>query len=291
MRGASEESLAALTDELGQTKGLLPTIARLAAKVTGGATGAADDEAADGGRTADDLFGAAAVLRRETNLRRTLTDGSLPAEPKVGLVRQIFGGAVSSASVQLLSSAVGRSWTAPRDLADALEHLGVVAVVKGAEQRDEADALENELFSFGRIVAESSELRDALSDPARSVEDKQALVSRLLEGRATAATVRLAQQSVTGSYRTVALAVEDYQNIAAQHRNRLVATVRVAHALSADDERRLTEALAGQYGRPVHLNTMIDPDVIGGMRVEIGDDVIDGTVSNRLDEARRRLAG
>jgi F-type H+-transporting ATPase subunit delta len=284
MRGASADSLAALTDELGQTRGLL---ARLAARVTGGAEG----DGSDGGRTADDLFGVAAVLRREPKLRRTLTDGSLPAKAKVGLVKQIFGGSVASASLDLLSSAVSRSWTSPRDLADALEHLGVVAVVRGAEQRDEADALESELFAFGRIVADNHDLRDSLSDPTRSVEDKQALVGGLLEGRATRATVRLAQQSVTGTYRTVALAIEDYQKIAADHRDRLVATVRVAHELSADDERRLADALASQYGRPVHLNTLVDPDVIGGMRVAIGDDVIDGTVSNRLDEARRRLAG
>jgi F-type H+-transporting ATPase subunit delta len=284
MRGASADSLAALTEELGATRGLL---SRLTALVTGGG----EAEGPDGGRTADDLFGVAAVLRREPALRRTLTDGSLPARPKVGLVRDIFGGSLASPSLDLVSSAVSRGWTAPRDLADALEHLGVVAVVKGAEQRDEADALESELFTFGRIVADNGELRDALSDPSRSVEDKQALVGQLLDGRATTATVRLAQQSVTGTYRTVALAVEDYQKIAAEHRERLVATVRVAHELSEDDERRLAEALAGQYGRPVHLNTLVDPDVIGGMRVEIGDDVIDGTVSNRLDEARRRLAG
>ena len=284
MRGASADSLAALTDELGQTRGLL---SRLTAIVTGGGEG----DGPDGGRTADDLFGVAAVLRREPALRRTLTDGSLPSKPKVGLARQVFGGSLASASLDLVSSAVSRSWTAPRDLADALEHLGVVAVVKGAEQRDEADALESELFTFGRIVADNADLRDALADPTRSVEDKQALVGRLLEGRATAATVRLAQQSVSGTYRTVALAVEDYQKITAEHRERLVATVRVAHELSEADERRLAEALAGQYGRPVHLNTLVDHDVIGGMRVEIGDDVIDGTVSNRLDEARRRLAG
>lgn len=283
MRGASADSLAALTDELGQTRGLL---SRLAARVTGD-----EGDGSDGGRTADDLFGAAAVLRREPALRRTLTDGSMPAEPKAGLARDVFSGSLSSGSVDLLASAVSRSWTAPRDLADALEHLGVVAVVKGAEQRHEADALESELFAFGRIVADNSDLRDSLSNPARSVEDKQALVGGLLEGRATSATVRLAQQSVTGTYRTVALAVEDYQKIAAEHRERLVATVRVAHELSESDERRLAEALAGQYGRPVHLNTLVDRDVIGGMRVEIGDDVIDGTVSNRLDEARRRLAG
>ena len=265
----------------------MPRIARLAAKVTGGP----DADAPDAGRTADDLLGSAEVLRHEPTLRRTLTDASLPAEPKVGLVRQIFGAALAPASLDLLVSAVSHRWTSPRDLADALEHLGVVALVRSAEQQDEADALESELFAFGQMVADNPDLRDALSDPVRSTADKQALVKDLLDGRATAATVRLAQQAVLGTHRTVALALEAYQKIAADHRQRLVATVTVAHALTEDDTRRLSEALASRYGLPVHVNTVVDPDVIGGMRVAIGDDVIDGSVANRLDDARRRLAG
>ena len=94
-----------------------------------------------------------------------------------------------------------------------------------------------------------------------------------------------------GKHRTVVAAVEEYQRIAAAHRNRLVATVRVARELSDQDAQRLSGVLARQYDRPVHLNVVVDPEVIGGIRVEIGDDVIDGTVSSRLDEARRRLAG
>jgi F-type H+-transporting ATPase subunit delta len=103
--------------------------------------------------------------------------------------------------------------------------------------------------------------------------------------------LQLAQQAVAGTHRTVALAVEDYQKIVADHRNLLVATVRVAHELSDADAGRLAGALERQYHKPVHLNVIIDPHVIGGMRVEIGDDVIDGTVSGRLDDARRQLAG
>jgi len=72
---------------------------------------------------------------------------------------------------------------------------------------------------------------------------------------------------------------------------RLVATVRVAHELGDADSQRLQGALARQYDRPVHLNVVVDPDVVGGVKVEIGDDVIDGTVASRLDDARRRLAG
>lgn len=287
MRGPSADSLSDLTQELGQVKGLMPRLAALAAKVTG----QGDADGLDAGRTADDLLGAAEVLRNEASLRRTLTDASLPAEPKVGLVRSIFGKALAPASLDVLASAVSKRWSSPRDLPDALEHVGVVAVVRGAEQGDQADALESELFTFGQLVADNPELRDALSDPARSNADKQALVEDLLGGRATPGTVRLAQQSVLGTHRTVALAVEAYQKIAADHRQRLVATVSVAQELSAEDTRRLSEALAARYGLPVHVNTIVDPDVIGGMRVAIGDDVIDGSVANRLDDARRRLAG
>lgn len=269
MRGASAESLATLTEVLGSSI----------------------DSGADAPRIADDLFGVAAVLRREPGLRRVTTDASITPEAKGNLARQVFGEQLEAASLELVAKAASLRWASTRDLGDALEHLGVVAVVKGADTAGQADSLEDELFGFGRIVTENPELRDALSDPARSTQDKRELVSNLLDGRATPATVRLAQQSIDGTHRTVSVAIEEYQKVAADHRNRLVATVRVARELADGDRQRLEGALSGQYGRPVHLNVVVDPEVIGGMKVEIGHDVIDGTVANRLDDARRRLAG
>ena len=91
--------------------------------------------------------------------------------------------------------------------------------------------------------------------------------------------------------RTVTVALESYQKVAAEVRGQGVATVRVAQPLAQGERDRLAAALARTYGREVHLNVIVDPDVIGGIRVEIGDDVIDGTVSTRLDEAGRKLAG
>jgi len=269
MHGPSSDSLHALTESLGTA-------------VEGGA---------DASRIGDDLFGVADVLRREASLRRVATDVSVTADAKAQLLRGIFGDRIAPASADLVAQAAGRRWTGTRDLPDALEHLGVVAVVRGAEQKGKADDLENELFAFERLVSGSPDLRDALSDPARSLEDKRRLVRDLLDGKATSATVRLAEQSLAGTHRTVPLALESYQKVAAEHRNRLVATVRVARDLGDDESRRLQDALAAQYSRPVHLNVVVDPAVIGGVQVSIGDDVIDGTVSNRLDEARRQLAG
>jgi F-type H+-transporting ATPase subunit delta len=193
MHGPSSDSLHALTESLGTA-------------VEGGA---------DASRVGDDLFGVADVLRREASLRRVATDVSVTADAKAQLLRGIFGDRIDPASADLVAQAAGRRWTATRDLPDALEHLGVVAVVRGAEQKGKADELENELFAFERLVSGSPDLRDALSDPARSLEDKRRLVRDLLDGKATSATVRLAEQSLAGTHRTVPLALESYQKVGA----------------------------------------------------------------------------
>lgn len=263
-RGASADAAADLTDKLG------------------GVAGASVDAV---GR---DLYLLAQSLRTEGALRRFLTDQSTPAEARTGLAGEVFSGKVSVEAVDLLRAGVAQRWTRTRDLADALEHLSVVAAVRST---GDVDRLIDELFTVRGTVTGHPELRNALSDPARSAADKEGLLDALLGGRALAATLTLSKQALGGSYRTVTAALEDYEKVAAQVKGEGVATVHVARSLTAADEQRLAGALARQYGRPVHLNVVVDPSVIGGIRVEIGDDVIDGTVISRLDDARRKLAG
>ncbi len=267
LRGPSADALADLTQQLGQ----------------GGSA------ASDLTQVGEDLFGVAGVLRREASVRRMVTDVSTEPAAKSGLVRQLLDGKVGAAALDLVAAAVERRWTRTRDLADALEHLGVVAVVDSAG--DDAQRLSDELFTVGRMLEQEPDLRTALSDPARSTEDKVALLRSLLEGRTLPATLRLTEQALRGTERTASIAIEEYQRIAADAHGARVATVRVAKELSSGDQERLAAALSRQYDRPVHLNVVLEPGLIGGMRVEIGDDVIDGAVSSRLDDARRRLAG
>ena len=267
LRGASADALAALFEVLGNT-------------LQGGA---------DPARVGDDLFTVAGLFRAEPGLRRVATDMSIDAAAKQGLVRGILTGKVDVASLEVVSEAVTRRWTSARDLANSLEHLSEVATVRSAGT--DSARLSDELFSFGQAVNDNPTLRDALSDPSRSVIDKALLVRSLLEGKALPATITLATQALAGTYRTVAVALTTYQQVAAQVHDERVVTVRVAHPLTDAERQRLTDALSRQYDRQLHLNVVIDPDVIGGIRVEIGDEVIDGTVSSRLDEARRKLAG
>lgn len=268
-RGASKDAVATLSEELSSTLSL------------------EQDPAAVG----VDLFSLAAVLRSEPGLRRIATDVSIQPGAKSDLVQQIFAGKVHGAALSLLASAATRRWTSTRDLPDALERLGVVAVVRSAGGGDGAARLSDELFAFGQVVKDNPDLRDALSDPSRSAQDKQSLVRGLLEGKALPATAALVEQALAGTYRTIGVALREFQQIAAEVHQETVATVRVARPLSDGDRQRLIDALSRQYGRDIHLDVVVDPQVIGGIRVEIRDDVIDGTVSSRLDDARRKLAG
>jgi F-type H+-transporting ATPase subunit delta len=267
MRGASAEAQAALLD-------------RLAGSLDSG----------DAASVGTDLFGAASVIRSEAGLRRVVTDISTAGEAKAALVTGIFEGKLDPVALDLVTEAVRRRWTATRDLADALEHLGVVALVRSAGDAD-AERLADELFGVGRLVEENPDLRAALADPARSVEDRRGLVRTILGERTLPATVALAEQALGGSHRTFGVAIGEYQKVAAAVHGQRVARVRVAQELSDTERERLQQALSRQYGRAVHLNVVVEPGLLGGMRVEIGDDVIDGTVVSRLDEARRKLAG
>ena len=239
-------------------------------------------------RVGEDLFALAAVVRSEPRLRRTLTDASLDPSARAGLVQGLFGRKVDQVALAVAGTAVSNRWSSPSDLVTALERLGVETTVRGA---GDPGRLADELFAVERLVSQAPELRNALGDPARSVEDKRMLLRDLLGERVLPATAVLVGEALSGTHRTVGLALEDYQRIASAVQGERVATVRSARPLDSRERERLQAALSRQYARAVHLNVVVDPSLLGGLRVEIGDDVIDGSVASRLDDARRRLAG
>ena len=237
----------------------------------------------------EELFAVASVLRGEAAVRRIATDASIEGDAKAGLIGNVFGKALGSDAVDLVKDAVRRRWTSPRDLADVIEYLGVLATVRSAG--NEGGRVSDELFEVRQTVDGHEPLRSALSDPARTVDDKSALLQQLFEGKVQPATLVLVGQAVSGSHGSVDRGLEEFQHIAAEAKDEKIATVHTARELADDERERLTQALSRQYSTSVHLQVVVDPDVVGGLRVEIGDDVIDGTVSSKLEDAQRKLAG
>lgn len=244
-------------------------------------------------RLAEDLFGVTTAIDQNIPLRRAVADPSREGVPKAALVEQLFGARIGSDALDVLKAAVSQRWSEERDLTDTLEGLAVSAVVARAEQEGRADQLEDELFRFERIVAGNSGLRDALTDRRSAIQGKHDLVSSLLQDKASPETLRLVQQAVRAPRgRRFDQVLEAYLRIAATRQQQLAATVTSAVDLDATQRDRLAAALSSFYGgKTVHLNVVLDPSVIGGIRVQIGDDVVDGTILRRLEAARRHLGG
>ena len=245
---------------------------------------------ADWSALAKDLFGVTVALDSSASLRRALVDPSRDAKAKRGLVEGLFGPKISAGAISVLNALVSQRWSEDRDLGDATEALAVEAVVASAESGDRVDALEDDLFRFGRVVAADSGLRDALSAQGGDENAKAALVGALLNGKASAETIRLARQAASSPRgRRFDRVLASYLAVAAKRREQLTATVTAAVAMDDAHRSRLAQALTGIYDRPVQINVVIDPAVVGGIRVQVGDEVVDGTILRRVQEAERAL--
>ena len=239
-----------------------------------------------------EMFTVVHLLDREHALRRALSDPAKRADEKAAAVEGLLAGQVSPATAELTAAAVRYRWSSPRDLSDALEELAVTALMIAAEAQGQLDDLEDQLFRFSRVVAAEPDLRVALSDPFASPRRKSELLTALLRGKPGEVAMRLiAEAAEYPRGRNLERSLEEYVRLAAERRQRVVAVVRTATELSAQQRARLTAALAAAYGHEVQLNVVLDPHVLGGLAVQIGDEVIDGTVASKLETVRRRLAG
>jgi F-type H+-transporting ATPase subunit delta len=255
------------------------------------------DEHHEAAAVGEELFGVVDLLDAQVGLRRALSDPSVVGLRKADLLKAVLGSHVSDITLRIVTDVVRSRWSRMRDLGDAVETLAVLAMLIEADAHPgrghhagESDDVEDELFRFGRIVEGNAALRAALTDPALPDENKVSLVSALVEEKARPVTLRLLTQVATRPRaRSPEDAIADYTGIAARRRTRLVARVTTAIALSDGETTRLQAALAGLYGHEVHLQIEVDADIVGGVVVHVGDEVLDGSVAGRLAEARRRL--
>jgi F-type H+-transporting ATPase subunit delta len=238
----------------------------------------------------DELFAIADALGGSAQLRRAVTEPSFPVEDRRAVAQQLFGGKVSAAAVSVLDAAIAQNWRSGLALVTAMDRQGVRAELLTAEQAGTLDEVEHTLFRFGRIVDSEHELRTTLADRNAPLEARVALVTRLLDGKVPPQTEALARRAVAAGDHTFDVTLESYLELSAALRRRSLATVVVAHPLTSDQEARLEAALTAQMKRPVNLMVVIDPNLVGGVKVEIGDEIIDGSMAGRFEAARRLLS-
>ena len=236
-----------------------------------------------------ELFFIANVLGSNIAVRRALTDPSRDAQAKGAFIKDLLASKVGAAALGLLTEISALRWSGAKDLVQVIEQLAIEAEASAANISGELDRVEDEIFTAATAFAGSSELRKAVTSDAMNA--KAALVAEVLKN-ASSSTVKLVSQMVNAwRGRSIEAAFADYQWALAARRNRVIALVRVATPLSQAQIDRLTTSLTSKVGQPVRINIEIDPTVLGGVSVKFADEIVDGSVSNRLAGAARALAG
>src|SRR3954470_8160919 len=241
---------------------------------------------------ADELFAVAHLLDGQLSLRRALSDPSVRPDDRAGLVRRLLSAKVAANTLEVLETVARQRWSRPLDLVEATQTLATDAALEAADARGELDGVEDELFRFGRIVSGDPDLSRVLSDRNGSAQGRSELLDRLLGRKVSPVTALLLRNVLTGSHvGTAEVVIERLSETASARRGQSVAHVISAVALSAAQEQRLVSILGRVYGRTIGLQVTVDPEVLGGLIIRIGDEVIDGSVLHRLEAAGRRLTG
>ncbi|MEQ0561839.1 F0F1 ATP synthase subunit delta [Amycolatopsis sp. NEAU-NG30] len=249
------------------------------------------DAGADAATVGDELLSVVDLLDREIGLRRAVSDASATPEARTGLVRRLFDGKLSEPALKVLDVVAGSRWSSPRELVDGLEELGRSALLTAAEKTGNVDTVESQLFQVARVVAGHPELETALSDLAGPADAKRALVRGLFADKVDVVTETLVEQVVRRAKgRGVGVGLDKLVKLAAERRERSVAYVTSANALTDEQTAQLGAKLNDIYGRPIALHVEVDPRLGGGLVVRVGDEVIDGSAAGQLAALRRRLA-
>ena len=159
-----------------------------------------------------------------------------------------------------------------------------------AEKDGSLDRVEDELFRFGRILDREPELARLLSASTAPAEKRVGLLHDVVGEKVAPVTATLLEQAVrTPRSRNLDVTAEELSELAAARRDRYVAHVRTPVRMTGEQEQRLTDSLTRLYGRPISLQVELDPDLLGGLVVRVGGELIDGSVAGRIAAARRTL--
>ena len=245
---------------------------------------------ADAEQLGGELFAAVDLLLAEPVLRRHLADPATAAADKTRLLQAVLGNAVGKPTFDVLSGLVGSRWSSNRDLVESVETLGQLAILSVAQKQGAIEDVEDELFRVGRLVDREPRLRALLADPTAPVQRRVELLTSVVSGKVHPMTERLLVRSVQSPQgRGLDRAAEELAELAASSRERSVARVGTPVGLTDEQQRRLADALSRIYGRPIALQVELRPELVGGLVVRVGDEVIDGSLAGRMTAAHQHL--
>lgn len=247
---------------------------------------------ADLSRLAAEVVSVDALLIREPILARHLAESGGTKEAKRAMLEQLLAGKVRNDTLQILIGAATSRWSSVDDFMDGLQYIARISLLESAKKAGQIGAVVEQLFWFGRTLDSYPRLAALLNESSTPASNRVTLLRSVLAGPAGAdesVIALLAQTLELQRGERLDEAIQNLGRLAVARQGELVAQAVAAGQLTDGQQQRLTAVLSRIYRHPVAVHVTIDPQVLGGLSVAVGDEVIDGTLSARLAAAATKL--
>ena len=249
------------------------------------------DTREDAWRIGNELFTITKVLDDSIQLERALTDPSRPVADKVAVLTELLGDNVHPMTMEIMTDLVSRHWSRARDIANAVEDFGVDAMMYYADATGATLQVSVELSELHSALLNLPVVRAKLYDYQATSEARVKLFHEVFSGKTlNKVTMRLAEHATCNLRRRRYLETIQWMiNKLSRHMGESMVTVTTATPLKKEQIKRLVEVYSAKVGRQVHINSAVDPTVLGGMRIQVGDEVTDNTVVAQLQNLHRKV--
>lgn len=249
------------------------------------------DTREDAWRIGNELFTITKVLDDSIQLERALTDPSRPVADKVAVLKELLGDNAHPMTMEIMTDLVSRRWSRARDIANAVEDFGVDAMMYYADATDATLQVSIELSELHSALLNLPVVRAKLYDYQATSEARVKLFREVFSGKTlNKVTMRLAEHATCNLRRRRYLeTIQWLINKFSRHMGESMVTVTTATPLKKEQITRLVEVYSAKVGRQVHINSVVDPTVLGGMRIQVGDEVTDNTVVAQLQNLHRKV--
>ena len=249
------------------------------------------DSGEDAWRIGNELFTITSALDHNIQLERALTDPSRPVEDKVAVVKTLIGDQAHPLVMEIMSDLVSRRWSRVSDIANAVEDFGVDGMMYYADYTNTTLQVSIELAELHSALLNLPVVRTKLYDATVSSEARVKLLYSLIgDADFTKVTKRLAEHATCNlRNRRYLQTIQWLINKFSRHMGESMVTVTTATPLSKEQVAKLIAIYSAKTGHPVHINSVVDPTVMGGMRIQVGDEVTDNTVVAQLQHLQRTV--
>ncbi|PAT06792.1 F0F1 ATP synthase subunit delta [Corynebacterium hadale] len=237
-----------------------------------------------------ELFLIVNQLDGERALRIAVADNSVESSQRTGIMRDVFSAKVADPTLEVLLAAAEQEWSTPREFRTGLVNLGRRAIARGAEKDGKLEQVETELYQLANVLEREKDLTQLLSDRTAASEKKRGLLANVIYGKVTMFTEALALQVIGRPRHNPVDDLVGLSSELAGMRGKTVARVATAEELSDSQRGVLAQKLEKIYGREMAIHSEVDPSLLGGVVIRVGDEVIDGSTRGKLTRLRTDVA-